>query len=193
MNRLAWDSTLGCDLSRHPDTIQQIIFAPLETLVLTFRFVAIDYVQRRQGEPTVQQRRKTQQARHALANAISGPQIGAERWRMEHVSYKAWCDLARARGWKDDNDADGLRAHCEPEEAATITLHTSLDAAKAAALATFQRAPDDSAFGAILIFHEVLEGAHDDSGNPVRGCPPTWDSQTTYEITSDSDCLESAS
>lgn len=118
--------------------------------------------------------------------------IGDERWRMEHISYEAWCALARVRGWKGDDDADGLRAHCEPEEAATITLHTSLDLAKAAALATFTAKPNDSAFGAIIVVHEILTGAHDDSGNPVRGCSPTWDAQRVYEITNDGDCLESA-
>lgn len=143
----------------------------------------------------MQTRRKTQQSRANLANAAFAaglaprrPQIGDQRWRMEHVSYKAWCELARARGWNGEDDADGLRACCEPAEAATITLHTSLEEAKAAALATFAAAPNDSAFGAILIFHEMLRGDAD-----PRGCPPTWDADTTYEITSDGDCLESAS
>lgn len=135
-------------------------------------------------------RRKAQQQRHALANAIEGPQIGAERFRAEHVSYKAWCDMARAAGWNGEDDADGLRAYCEPEEAATVTLHASLQEAKAAAIATFAAAPDDSAFGAIIIERQVLEAAHDDSGNMVRGCTPTWEAHEAWEITSDGECLE---
>lgn len=122
--------------------------------------------------------------------APAKPKIGAERWTAEHISYKKWCDLARARGWSGEGDADGLRAHCEPEEAATVTVHASFDAAKSWATETFKLAPDDSAFGAILIEHQVLVGAHDDSGNLVRGCPPSWEAQTVYEVTSDGDVLE---
>jgi hypothetical protein len=118
------------------------------------------------------------------------PKIGAERWRVEHISYKAWCDMARRRGWNGEDDADGLRAHCEPEEAATISFHTSLDGAKVAALTIFAAAPDDSAFGAILVEHQVLEEAHDDRGELVRGCKPEWETQRIYEITSDGDCID---
>ena len=107
--------------------------------------------------------------------------IGAERWRLDHISFKAWCALARKRGWNGEDDADGLREYCEPDEAATITFHASLDAAKAAALAIFAAAPDDSAFGAILIDYQVLEEAHDG---------PEWETQRAYEITSDGDMLE---
>jgi hypothetical protein len=113
-----------------------------------------------------------------------------ERWRVEHVSYKAWCDMARAQGWNGEDDADGLRAHCEPEEAATYTLHTSLELAKTAALGIFAAAPGDSAFGAIIIEHQVLEPATDDSGRLVRGCPPEWEACAVYEVTSDGDCTE---
>lgn len=121
------------------------------------------------------------------------PKIGAQRWRADHVSYKAWCDLARSRGWNGEDDADGLRSHAEPEEAATITIHASLDAAVAWANATFAAAPDDSAFGAVLIDHQELQGAHDDRGNPVRGCPPTWEDIRTYEVTSDGSVTECGS
>lgn len=118
------------------------------------------------------------------------PQIGAERWTAEHISYKRWCDMARARGWTGEDGNDGLREFCEPEEAATVTMHPSLDTAKAWAIETFKTAPDDSAFGAILIEHQTLEAAHDDSGNLVRGCPPSWEADTAYEVTSDGDCRE---
>jgi hypothetical protein len=117
-------------------------------------------------------------------------QVGAERWRLDHISYKAWCDMARKRGWQGDEDQDSLREYCEPEEAATITFHPSLDEAKAAALAIFRDAPDDSAFGAIHIDHQVLEAAHDDSGNLIGDCPPQWETQRCYEITSDGDMME---
>jgi hypothetical protein len=120
----------------------------------------------------------------------SKPNIGDERWTADHVSFKRWCDMARARGWTGKDDADGLREYCDPEEAAIVTVHASLDAAKAWAIKTFADAPNDSAFGAILIEHQVLEGAHDDSGNPVRGCPPTWETQHAYEVTSDGDMAE---
>jgi hypothetical protein len=126
----------------------------------------------------------------AVKESRRAPQVGAERWRVEHVSYKAWCALARERGWNGEDDADGLRAHCEPEEAASYSLHTSLDAAKAAALATFAADPDDSAFGAIIIEHQVLEAAHDDRGNLVRGCRPEWEAVRVYEVTSDGDMQE---
>lgn len=124
---------------------------------------------------------------------MSNPRIGAERWRLEHISYSAWCDLARSRGWNGENDADGLREHCEPEEAATIRLFGSLQDAKAAAMAIFgDTRTNDSAFGAIIIDHQVLEAAHDDRGNLVRGCKPEWETDLVYEITSDGDVLESA-
>jgi hypothetical protein len=113
-----------------------------------------------------------------------------ERWRLEHISYKRWCEMATARGWKGEDDSDGLRAHCEPEEAATHSLHTSLDLAKAAALAIFKETPDDSAFGAIIIDHQVLEPATDDRGNLVRGCKPEWETVRIYEVTSDGDMLD---
>lgn len=116
--------------------------------------------------------------------------IGDERWRVEHISYAKWQAMARERGWKGEDDADGLRAHCEPEEAATITFHASLELAEAAALAIFAAAPDDSAFGAIMIEHQALEAAHDDRGNLIRDCKPEWEAQHVYEITSDGDVLE---
>jgi hypothetical protein len=116
--------------------------------------------------------------------------IGDERWRVEHISYKAWCALARKYGWNGEDDADGLRAYCEPSEAAAHTVWASLADAKAAALATFAAAPDDSAFGAILIEHQVLEAATDDSGNLVRGCRPEWEACKVYEVTSDGDMQE---
>jgi hypothetical protein len=52
--------------------------------------------------------------------------IGSERWRVEHISFAKWQAMGRARGWNGEDDADGLRAHCEPDEAATITFHNSL-------------------------------------------------------------------
>jgi hypothetical protein len=118
--------------------------------------------------------------------------IGDERWTAEHISYKRWCDLAREFGWGGEEDSDGMRAYCEPEEAAILTIHGSLDAAKAWAMATFERHPDDSAFGAIIIEHQILVAAHDDSGNVLRDCKPTWESETTYEVTTDGDMLECA-
>jgi len=118
------------------------------------------------------------------------PKIGDEQWRADHISYKAWCELARKRGWQGDEDQDSLREYAEPEEAVTITIHASLDAAVAWAKATFAASPDDSAFGAIIIDHMVLEGAHDDQGNPVHGCPPTWEVVKSYEVTSDGDVSE---
>jgi hypothetical protein len=119
------------------------------------------------------------------------PQIGAERWRVEHISYKAWCDLARSRGWNGENDADGLRAHAEPGEAATILFYGTKAEALGAAHRIFRDAPDDSAFGAVLVEHQVLEAATDDRGNMVRGCRPEWVAQLVYEVTSDGDVLES--
>lgn len=118
--------------------------------------------------------------------------IGDQRWRLEHISYKRWCDMARERGWTGDDDSDGLRAHCEPEEAAAITFFETLALAVAAARRIFERNPDDSAFGAIIIEHQILEGAHDDGGHPIDGCPPSWAGQTIYEVTSDGDVLESS-
>lgn len=118
--------------------------------------------------------------------------IGDERWRLEHISYSRWCELARKAGWNGEDDADGLRAHCEPEEAATYACFSSLEQAKKAALRIFERNPDDSAFGAIIIEHQVLEAAHDDRGDLIRGCPPEWESREIYEITSDGDMLECA-
>ncbi len=118
------------------------------------------------------------------------PSIGAERWRLEHISFKRWCDMATARGWKGDGDSDGLRAHCEPEEAATHSLHSSLDDARAAALAIFRDTPDDSAFGAIIIDYQVLTAAQDDRGKLVPGCPPEWETERIYEVTSDGDMIE---
>jgi hypothetical protein len=116
--------------------------------------------------------------------------IGDEHWRVEHVSFKAWCDLARSRGWNGEDDADGLRAHCEPEEAANVIYCASLDQAKAIAIDIFADAPDDSAFGAIRIDHQVLEAAQDDRGNRISGCKPEWETVRIYEITSDGDCLD---
>lgn len=116
--------------------------------------------------------------------------IGDERWRLEHISYKNWCDVARKRGWGGEEGNDGLREYCEPEEAATIKFFGSLALAKSAALKIFKDAPDDSAFGAILIEYQVLTAAHDDRGTSVRGCPPEWDCEKVYEITSDGDMQE---
>ena len=117
-------------------------------------------------------------------------EIGSERWIAEHISYKRWCNLARQRGWNGAEDADVLRAHCEPEEAAVYTAHASLDSAKAWATSTLESDPGDSSFGAIIIEHQILVAAHDDSGNILRGCKPTWDTENVYEVTSDGDVLE---
>jgi hypothetical protein len=121
------------------------------------------------------------------------PKIGDERFCLEHISYKAWCDKARERGWNGDEDSDGLRAYCEPEEAATIEYFTSLDLAITAAKRIFAYDPEDSAFGAILIEHQTLETAHDDRGKLIRGCKPEWEAQKVYEVTSDGDVQEYAS
>ncbi len=116
--------------------------------------------------------------------------IGDEFWRVEHIGYKAWCAKARERGWNGEDDADGLRAFCEPEEAALIVYCASLESAKAEAMRIFAADPDDSAFGAIVIEHQVLEAAHDDRGDLIRGCKPEWETQRIYEITSDGDCID---
>lgn len=124
--------------------------------------------------------------------AKAATQIGAERWRSEIISYKAWCAMARERGFTGEDDSDGLRAHCEPEEAATYTVHPTRDEAVAAALDWFKANPDDSAFGAIMIDHQVLEAAQDDSGNLIGGCKPTWKTHQVLEVTPDGDVLESS-
>jgi hypothetical protein len=121
---------------------------------------------------------------------MSKAKVGDERWTAEHVSYKAWCDLARARGWNGEDDSDGLREYCGPEEAATVTFHASLAAAAAWAKETFKTAPEDTAFGAILIDHQILEAAHDDSRNLVRGCKPEWNTVRIYEVASDGEMLD---
>lgn len=121
-----------------------------------------------------------------------GPSLGDERWKAENISYKAWCAVARKRGWDGDEDQDSLREYCEPEEAATVTIHASLDAAILWAKETFKADPDDSAFGAIIIDHQVLEAAHDDSGNLVSGCRPEWETVRVYEVTHDGDVTESS-
>lgn len=126
------------------------------------------------------------------APKLSGaPKVGSERWRSEIIGYKAWCDLARKRGWKGEEDSDALREYCEPEDAAIYTVHRSRDEAVTAAVEWFKANPDDSAFGAIIIDHQFLEAAHDDGGNLIRGCKPTWETQLVLEVTSDGDVLES--
>lgn len=35
-----------------------------------------------------------------------------ERWRLEHISYRRWCEMARAEGWKGEDDADGDVMEC---------------------------------------------------------------------------------
>ena len=118
--------------------------------------------------------------------------IGKERWRLQHISYSAWCDLARQRGWSGEDGNDGLRDYCEPEDAALVKHYPSLNIAIAAAMNIFQQSPDDSAFGAILVDYQTLQPAQDDQGKLVRRCPPDWITEKVYEITSDGDVLECA-
>jgi hypothetical protein len=127
------------------------------------------------------------------------PKIGDERWTAEHVSYRQWCKLARARGWSGDQDA--LRTYCEPGEAATVTIHPSLDAAKAWAASIFKNAPDDSAFGIIIIKHQTFKSpidlfqalatAHEDQDYLASGCRPQWETDCIFEMTADGAVLES--
>lgn len=116
--------------------------------------------------------------------------IGDERFRLEHISYKHWCKMAEERGWNGEDGNDGLRDYCEPEEAASYTCFSNLEQAVKAAKTIFERNPDDSAFGAIIIDHQEFQAAHDDSGNLISSCRPEWETIKIYEITSGGDILE---
>src|SRR5262245_30048375 len=115
---------------------------------------------------------------------MARPRIGDERWVLETISGAAVEALARKHGYTGED----LREFVEPEDVAEYTIHSSLEAAIEAANADLAR--NDSFYGANIIDYQILEAAHDDRGNLVRGCPPSWERQHGYEVASDGEITE---
>jgi hypothetical protein len=112
------------------------------------------------------------------------PKIGDERWLLEIIDTADVEAMARLEGW---NGEDGIREFCEPENASTYTVHTSLD--KAVAAAREYLAKGTSFYGCAIIDHQVVETPHDDLGNLID-VPPEWERQRSYEVAMDGECIE---
>jgi hypothetical protein len=124
---------------------------------------------------------------------MAKPSIGDERYKLEHLSYQAWIDLAKSKGWPGGEDSfDTLREYCDPEDAALVLIFPTYAKALSKARELFKSKVNDSVFGADIISYQVLTEAHDDSGNLVRGCPPEWEDQKIWEVASDGSVMEVA-
>lgn len=113
------------------------------------------------------------------------PKIGDDRYLVEMIDTANVLAIAKKNGWVDD-ETEGLREFCEPEDAAVHVVASTLDEAKSLALRHLRTGLPF--YGACIIDHQTYEAAHDDRGNLVRGCPPEWETDKTYEITADGDC-----
>lgn len=115
---------------------------------------------------------------------MSKPQIGDERFIVEHLDMDKAEAGARRNGW------DGGEEFMDYSECGQLgaihTEHATLDDACAHARA--ELAKRRSVFGACIINHQVYEQAHDDRGRKVDGA--WWETQRTYEVAMDGECVE---
>lgn len=114
--------------------------------------------------------------------------IGAERWLLELIDNDDVKAMARKSGWVETNDCEGLRECCEPQDAAAYSVFRSLDEATEAAQNYLKGG--NSFYGCALIDYQVFDAPCDDRGNEVRACPPSWETQRTYEVAMNGERIE---
>lgn len=105
----------------------------------------------------------------------SSPRIGDECFRVVMIDIADVERMAREDGW---DGSEGLREFCEPEEAATSSIHGTLEAAIEAARKDLARGV--SFYGCNLIDRLVYEPPT--CGGEPLGLRPSWERHETYEV-----------